>query len=98
MRHNCPKIKIEFWEEGKKWDEPNIIVAIAEEFTEYVDSHNTETTVCLRFNIQNGKHSFIEDGVSDIFRRVSIRCHLSRTSRAGSMDLNCDLLGPGCRS
>ena len=58
--------------------EPNVIVAVAEELAEYVDGHNPQAAVCLRFNLQDGKHGFIKNGVSDIFRRISICCYLSR--------------------
>ena len=63
---------------------PNVIVAVAEELAKYVDGHDPQTAVCLRFNLQYGKHSFIENGVSDVFRRISICCYLSRLYKSVS--------------
>ena len=82
MQHNYPK-----GGKKKKSDkevvrgkyEPNVIVTVAEELAEYVDGHNPQTAVCLRFNLQDGKDRFIKNGVSDIFGRISVCCYLSRS-------------------
>ena len=60
--------------------EPDIIVTVAKELAQYVDGHNTEAAVCIRFNVQDGEDGFIENRISDIFRRIGVCCYLSRAS------------------
>ena len=43
---------------------PDIVVAVTEEFTQYVDSHYTQPAIC--FDLEHGQHSFVENGVSNI--------------------------------
>ncbi len=58
--------------------EPNVIIAVAEEFAKYVDGHDAQAAICIRFNVQDGKDGFIKNGISDIFRRIGVCCHLSQ--------------------
>ncbi len=60
--------------------EPNVIIAVAEEFAKYVDGHDAQAAICIRFNVQDGKDGFIKNGISDIFRRIGVCCHLSQES------------------
>lgn len=43
---------------------PDVIVAIAEELSKDVYSHNTKTTVGL--DIENSEDGFVEDGIPNI--------------------------------
>ncbi len=45
---------------------PNVVVAIAEEFAQNVDSHHTQPTV--RLDLQDGQDSFVEYRVPYVLR------------------------------
>lgn len=57
---------------------PDIVIAVTEELPENVNGHDTETAVC--FDMQDRKHSLVEDGIANILGRVGVRSNLPRVS------------------
>lgn len=52
----------------------NVFVAIEQETTENVDGQHAQPA--LRFDVHDGQHSFVEDGVADVLGRLRIGRHL----------------------
>ena len=53
----------------------DVVVTVGQEFAENVYTKHAEARIC--FDVENGEHCLIEDGVSDVFRRVRVGSDLT---------------------
>jgi len=55
-------------------DSPDVVIPVSQELPEYVDGHDSKSTV--GFDFQNGEDGLVEDRVSNVLRRVGVRSDL----------------------
>lgn len=50
---------------------PYVVVAVAQELSKDVDSHDTKTTI--RFNLEDRRNSFIQNRISNVLASIGVR-------------------------
>ena len=60
--------------EGVEGDIADIVVPVREELAQNVDGHHAKSTV--RLDLQNSKDCLVQDGIPNVFGRVSVGCDL----------------------
>ena len=55
---------------------PDVVIAVAQEFTQNVDSHDAQTAVGL--NLEDCHYSLVQNRISDVLRGVVVCCDLGK--------------------